>query len=387
MTARGSSLFAVCAPGLEAVTEAELQSLGLRGSPEAGGVAFEGDETDLSRANLELRTATRVLLRLGEFRARGFGELERRAGRLPWARVLNEGDAFRLRVSCRKSKLYHEGAVAERLEAVVGRESGAGRAPDPGTGAADVQLIIVRFLRDVCSISADTSGPPLYMRGYRQALAKAPLRETIAAAMLLASGWTAESPLLDPLCGSGTIPLEAALLARRIPPGLATAGYRPRPFRFQRWPHFNAAAFEGTVRRLRQSIRAAAAAGIHGSDRNAGAIRAATANAERAGVGDDIEFSVRPLSGVAAPATAGWLVTNTPYGVRVGNRSTSRALGEELARLAANSLPAWTIVALTADREIEHALGNGSVLLRTRNGGIPVRMLFCPPRSGTVRMD
>src|SRR5690606_37236797 len=173
---------------------------------------------------------SRVLVRVATFRARTFAELERRAGRVAWDRWVGAGRAVRLRVTSRKSRLYHTGAIAERIIGQIERVAGplahvsTGSASDDeadGAEGRDEQLFIVRFLRDECTISVDTSGELLHRRGYRQALAKAPLRETIAAAMLLASGWDGRSPLVDPFCGSGTIPIEAALLACRIPPGLA----------------------------------------------------------------------------------------------------------------------------------------------------------------------
>ena len=237
--------FAVCAPGLEPLVAAELAALGITPREERGGVEFEADRRALFRANLRLRTATRVLLRLGTFRARTFAELERRARGVPWDRLLGAGDHYRLRVSSAKSKLYHEGAVAERLHGVIEAKTGAREATrveagegeaDPESLAADAQLFVVRFFRDECTVSADTSGAPLYMRGYRQELARAPLRETLAAAMLLAARWPMDEMLMDPFCGSGTIPIEAALLARRIPPGLASHDRVPRAFRFETWP-------------------------------------------------------------------------------------------------------------------------------------------------------
>lgn len=383
------SLFAVCAPGLEPVTEAELLALGCPARAAPGGVAFPGSDAELYRASLELRTATRVLLRLGEFRARTFAELERHAARLPWTRVLGPGARVRLRVSSSKSKLYHEGAVAERLLAVIEAGTGAGAAPARDAMGEDetddAQLVVVRLLRDQCTVSADTSGNPLYMRGYRQALAKAPLRETLAAGMLLAAGWPGTAPLLDPLCGSGTIAIEAALLARGVPPALANGAHEPRRFRFQEWPGHQPGRFDAAVRSARAAIRVAAAAPIVASDRNAGAIRAARANAERAGVSDDIEFAVRPLAAARAAAPGGWLVTNPPYGVRVGGRAESRALAHELARLVRSTLAGWVIVALAADEGVRRALGPGTVeLLRTRNGGIPVRLLRREPGPETA---
>src|SRR5688572_26128189 len=172
-----------------------------------------------------MRTASRVIVRVAEFPARAFHELERRAARVPWERFVAPGAPAAFRVTCRKSRLYHSDAVAQRLHAAAARagatvgvaamEEGEDEAAlrTEGVGA---QLFVVRLLHDVVTISADSSGALLHRRGYRQAIGRAPLRETLAAAMLLASGWRPDRPLVDPLCGSGTIAIEAALLARRI---------------------------------------------------------------------------------------------------------------------------------------------------------------------------
>jgi len=384
MDPTGPTLFAVCAPGLEPLVETELHGLGIAGVAEPGGVLFEGGALELSRSNLELRTATRVLRRLGEFRARTFGELERRARAVPWADVIAAGTEVRLRVSCSKSRLYHEGAVAERLYHAIGERTGARPASRPATDdddGADAQLMVVRFHRDVCTVSADTSGAPLHVRGYRQALAKAPLRETLAAAMLLGSSWPVDAALLDPLCGSGTIAIEAALLARCVPPALANPDRRSREFRFRAWPDHDPAVFDREVARLRARILDTASVPLFASDRNGGAIRAATSNAERAGVSSDIGFEVRDLDAVRPPAGTGWLVTNPPYGVRVGDRTDSRAVAARLAWLAGTTFARWTLVALTADTGLGRRLAGSSEALRTRNGGIPVRLLVRPPRA------
>ena len=386
MERTGLSLFAVCAPGLEPLVEAELRGLGIAGVAEPGGVAFDGGAVELSRANLELRTATRVLRRLGTFRARTFGELERHARAVWWANVLTAGAEVRLRVSCSKSRLYHEGAVAERMYDAIGERTGArpaARAVTDDDDSADAQLIVVRFHRDVCTVSADTSGAPLHMRGYRQALAKAPLRETLAAAMLLGSRWPADVMLLDPLCGSGTIAIEAALLARRVPPALAGPDRRPRDFRFRAWPDHDSAVFDREVVRLRAAILDTALVPVLASDRNAGAIRAATSNAERAGVASDVGFEIRDLDAVRPPSGTGWLVTNPPYGVRVGDRAESRAVAALLARLGRTTFSRWTLVALTADAGLGRRLEGSSEALRTRNGGIPVHLLVRPPGAET----
>jgi len=381
-TAERLPLFAVTAPGLEELCAAELLELGIEGEPQPGGVAWEGTRAELYDANLRLRTASRVLVRVAEFRARTFFELERHARKVPWGRFVAPGNAVRLRVTSRKSKLYHEGAVAERLLDAIGRSVGPVAAAGPATGGededdgADAQLFVVRFHYDRCTVSADASGALLHLRGYRQALAKAPLRETLAAAMLLGSGWDCDAPLLDPMCGSGTVAIEGALLARRIAPGLASPDRAPRRYAFLGWPDFDARLWDETVGRARGEILPSAGAPILASDRDEGAVEAARANAERAGVLDDLSLDVRPLSAVEPPAGPGWLVTNPPYGVRVGETDRLRNLYAALGRLARTQLTGWTIALLSADRGLEAQVKvRFTEALRTKNGGIPVRLV------------
>ncbi|HUE95869.1 MAG TPA: hypothetical protein VMN39_04390 [Longimicrobiaceae bacterium] len=380
-------LFAVTAPGLEALAQAELAALGIAAEPEPGGAGFEGDDTALYRANLRLRTASRVLVRMARFRARSFIELERHARRVEWRTYLGVGAPFSLRVSSRKSKLYHERAVAERFGRWIGEETGArlaGSAGGPGAADGDEeemeaadggQLFVVRFLRDECVVSADSSGALLHRRGYRQEVAKAPLRETLAAAAILAAGWRGGSPLLDPMCGSGTIPIEAALIARRIPPGLATAAREPRAYAFQHWPRFDRSLWDRVVAEARRELLPAAGVPIAGSDRDEGAIAAARANAGRAGVGDDIGFEVAALTAATVPAGRGLLLCNPPYGVRMGETKALRDLYAAVGKLARTELVEWEVGLLAADAGLVRQTGlEMREVLATRNGGIPVRL-------------
>lgn len=368
-------LFAICAPGLEPLVARELESLSL--TPHAtdpGGVSFRGGIEAVWRANLWLRTASRVVVRLGSFRARALGELERRSRTLPWESYIVPGGAVRVRVTAHKSRLYHTGAVAERVaSAIAGRIPGitvADAAPhDNGDDAAGAShaLVIVRIAHDTCLLSADSSGELLHRRGYRQRTAKAPMRETLAAAMLLAGGWDPTAPLVDPLCGSGTIPIEAALIARRLPPGAQ------RRFAFETWPGFSAPRWRRMVDAALRAASPAAPAAIHGSDRDAGAIAAARDNADRAGVAADISFTQQPLASVQLPENPGWIVTNPPYGVRVGHRDTAGDTYAQLARLLGTGARDWHAVMMLADRSLGKEMGIAlRRLLRTANGGIPV---------------
>jgi putative N6-adenine-specific DNA methylase len=366
--------FAIAAPGLEQLCADELRELGVRGKTEAGGVEFRGDLTVVMRANLWLRVPARVLVRVAEFRATAFYELESRAKRIEWSRYLAPGARVAFRVTCKKSKLYHSSAVAQRFEEAAQRA-----VPNVGATAAvddeesvndDHQLFVIRFLHDVCTVSVDSSGALLHLRGYRQQIAKAPLRETLAAAMLLGAGWTGDAPLTDPMCGSGTIPIEAARMARRIAPG------RDREFAFLKWPNVDRAAWSALVADARTGELPSAPVEITGYDRDAGAIAAAGANAERAGVAGDVSFEVQPISRLAAADPPGLILTNPPYGVRIGDPDRLRNLYAQLGNVARRQRAGWMLGLLSADRALERQIGfQFEERFATRNGGIPVRLV------------
>ena len=390
-------IFCASAPGLEALLLAEVRALGLEGAAEPGGVALAGDLAVLARLNLWLRTCSRVLVRLGTFEAKRFPELVHKATALPFARVLRRGQPVALRVTCRKSKLYHSDAVAERVHAAIEARlggpsplvSGAEGEADEGAGEGDAipddapqavgpppQLLLVRFDHDVCTVSADASGALLHRRGYRTHLSQAPLRETLAAALLLAAGYRG-GPLLDPCCGGGTIPIEAALIALGRAPGLL------RGFAFERWPGHDAKAMErlrAAARRAEVDVEARSAAAILGSDLDPRAIDAARANAERAGVAALVRFETRPLQQLqtprgidGAPLATGLLACNPPYGKRVGEGEDLKLLHAALGAVARAELPGWRAALLCADPALAASTRLGlRQLLETQNGGMPV---------------
>lgn len=363
--------FAVVAPGFEDVAADEMRALGLEAvRQEPGGVAFRASDDGLVAANLGLRVASRIVVRVAEFRARAFAELERHANAVPWGEFVRAGAPAAFRVTCRKSRLYHSDAVAERLgRAVVARMTGASvvraRADDAAPRGPDAQLFVVRVANDVCTISADASGELLHRRGYRLATAKAPIRETIAAGCLLALGYDGHAPLVDPMCGAGTIPIEAALIARALPPG------RHRSFACEAWPGFGGSpptAGSGALPR--------APATIVGSDRDAGAIEAATANVQRAHVAGDVTLATCALSAIEPPETPGLLIANPPYGARVGEVKALRNLYAQFGNVARRKFPGWRVALISANRQLEAQTGLPfEEVLRFSNGGIKVRLV------------
>ena len=367
-------LFAIAAPGLEPLVERELRALGIGGRIETGGVSFTGGLEAMYRANLHLRTASRIVARVAEFGARGFPELVRHAKRQPWERYLVADRPVRLRVTCKKSRLYHSDAVAERVSDAIAKRLGVDAIEGIKGGdddAASGQLVLVRMAQDQCALSVDTSGELLHRRGYREATAKAPIRETLAAALLLAAEWSTETPLLDPFCGSGTVAIEGALLARRIAPGLH------RGFAFMEWPDFDETLWRRLHDEAARAVLPRVTAPIQGSDRDAGAIEAARANAARAGVADDITFEKRALSAIEPPAQAGCVCTNPPYGVRVSDRAELRNLYAQFGKVMQAKCAGWTVAMYSADARLEKATRLAfRPVLASVNGGIPVRVVL-----------
>jgi putative N6-adenine-specific DNA methylase len=373
------SCFAVVTPGLESFAIAEAEALGLKPVAEPGGFAWQGTAESALVANIGLRIASRVLVRLATFEARSFAELERHARKIEWARVVGPADSVRFRVTCKKSKLYHSDAVAQRLADAVKRALPGVRAEGASIGdddtddaPADAVLIVVRVMRDRCTVSADSSGALLHRRGYRLASTKAPLRETIAAGMLVASGWDRSSPLVDPLCGSGTIPIEAAMMARGISPGAH------RTFAMERWPTVERGHGDEVRRGFHRTEHLKFGAIIGASDRDAGAIKSSIENAERAGVASDIGFAVRALSAAEFPnASSGVVVTNPPYGVRVGEADRVRDLWAQLGNVLRERASGWRVAVLSPDVALERQL---RIPMRAAaslsNGGIPVRIMI-----------
>ncbi len=320
--ARAHRFFAVTAPGLETLGAEEAQAAGL--PPPLvlpGGFEAEGRLPELYRANLTLRTVTRILLRLGAVHAKDFADLERRAAGFPWELYLKPGCVPGFSVTVHRCRLHHRGAIAERLLAAIG--SRLGPAPDAASGESRPR-IWVRGEEDRFQLSLDASGEPLHRRGLRRRGAgKAPLRATLAAAALRLVGYTGDEVLLDPMCGAGTLSLEAALLAKRIPPGWF------RSFAFFDWPAFRPPAW-GHLRRLAsREFRILEAPRIFASDRDPEACRLLAESLDAGGLVDAVEvtccdfFALDPSEVSAAP---GILVLNPPYGRRLGAGAPARAL-------------------------------------------------------------
>lgn len=356
MSAETLEVFAAAPPGLEPTLLEEVEARGLGPArADAGGVVFQGGWPAVWRANLTLRGADRVLVRLGAFRAAHLAQLDKRARRLPWAATLPPNAAVRVEASCARSRIYHEKAAAQRVSTAI-RDAIGPPGPPPGAdaGAEAVPIrVLCRIVDDLCQISVDSSGEPLHKRGFKEAVAKAPLRETMASLLLRACGYDGAEPVLDPMCGSGTFLIEAAEIAAGLSPG------RGRSFAFERFGGFEPSRFDA----LRADLAAAARRPdgpprLFGRDHDAGAVRASGENAARAGVADWIALEIGAVGGLVRPdGPPGLAIVNPPYGRRIGESSELRALYAALGRALRAQFSGWRVGLLTSDAALARATG------------------------------
>ena len=365
MKDRKFDLFAVTAPGLETVCVRELTALAMAEvRPVPGGVEFSGALRDVYLSNLWLRTASRIVARFGTFRCRDFPELYRQTLRMPWGSFLRPGTRVKVRVSSQRSRLQHTGRIATTVSEAIDRA--LGRPCPPADGPE--QLVLVRFEDDICLFSVDSSGELLHRRGYREETAHAPMRETLAAGILMLLGWDGAVPLLDPMCGSGTLPIEAALMADKRAPG------GRRAFAFMDWPRYRPGLWQALLLEATRAEESGSVA-IHGADRNSAALAAARRNAERAGVAARIEFSLRELAVTPAATGGGLLLCNPPYGQRLGREEDLRPLYRSLGEVSRNLLPGWRVAIVAPDDFLARATGLPlQPLAALNNGGIPVTL-------------
>lgn len=354
-------LFVACAPGLEPLLARELADLGLTElRSEPGGVTVRCEPRGVSTICVHSGLANHVRLRVGEpFEVRHFDKLIRKTAALPWGDLLRPGTKVVASAVCRKSRLYHSGGVAQRVEAGIAKAIGG-----PREGMPEV-AVSVRIVRDRCTVSLDLSGEALHRRGWRQQTAKAPIREDLARALLVVSGWTPERPLFDPMMGSGTLVIEAATMARRIPPGLG------RGFAFERTKLSDRADLEELRDAARAQVRTEAGVVLVGRDHMQGALDAAMGNALRAGVAGDVTFSKARLDEAWPELEGATVVTNPPYGIRVGDATSVHALYEALGERA-NAM-GWRLAVVIADRRFVRSTGVSlEPKLTTDHGGIKV---------------
>lgn len=353
----------VTIPGLEQPLRAEAIELGFRKPHQIkGGVTIIGNWQDVWRANLEMRGASRILVRLGEFHVGHMAQLDKKARQFPWDTFFQTGVPLRVEVASRKSKIYHQKAAKERFERALKEELGA-------TISQEAEICIkVRIFEDLCTISVDSSGEGLHIRGHKEALNKAPMRETMAALMLRKCGFDGKEPVLDPMCGSGTFVLEAAEISKGLKPG------RSRKFAFEHLKSFNKADWQklsSAVFEKTPDVK------FYGYDRDAGGISRSQANAERAGVSDVTKFSQQTISELKRPeGPPGLVIINPPYGIRIGDEKKLLALYQTLGNKLKAEFQGWRVGLVTNSHKLATSTGLEfhATVTPFSHGGIKVKL-------------
>ncbi|NVO56246.1 class I SAM-dependent RNA methyltransferase [Rhodobacteraceae bacterium B1Z28] len=361
-------IFLVATPGLEApLCDEAIQNGFAEAHKVPGGVSCRGDWSEVWRANLCLRGANKVLVRLGSFPAVHLAQLDKRARKFPWADFLRPDIAIKVEATSRKSRIYHAGAAKQRIETAISETLGA-----PISSEASLRVLL-RIEKDLCTLSVDTSGDPLHKRGHKPAIAKAPMRETMAAMFLRECGFDGSEPVLDPMCGSGTFVIEAAEITLGLQPG------RSRRFAFEDLAGFDAQAWQA----LRQH---GAVPDIDltfiGSDRNSGAIEAASTNANQAGVSHITRFTQRAVSDIKpSEGPAGLVIVNPPYGARIGDEKRLRSLYGSLGKVLMSRFSGWRVGIVTSSASLARStrlplLPAGPVV---DHGGTKIRLYRTDP--------
>ena len=346
-------LVAPCHFGLEAVLKKEILDLGYEiVRVEDGRVTFAGDEDAICRANIFLRTAERILLKVGQLHAVTFDELFEGIKALPWENYIpSDGKFWVAKASSVKSKLFSPSdiqsivkkAIVERLKGVYSLQW------FPETGAE--YPIRISFMKDEAVVCLDTTGLSLHKRGYRTMVSKAPIKETLAAALLMLTPWHKDRILVDPFCGSGTFPIEAAMMAANIAPGMH------RSFTAEKWTNFVGRKYwYGAIDEANDLVDDQIETDIQGYDIDGDIIKAARQNAREAGVDHLIHFQQRPLSELSHPKKYGFIVSNPPYGERLEEKSHLPALYTEIGDRF-RELDSWSMYLITSYEDAEKYIG------------------------------
>lgn len=345
------TIVATAAMGLEAIVAKEVKALGYDAKVENGKVIFKGDESAIARCNLWLRTADRIKIIVGEFKAYTFDELFEKTKALNWGDYLPVDAEFPVQGKSVKSKLFSvpdcqaivKKAIVEKMRTHYKRSSWLEE-----SGA--LFKIEVALLKDVATITIDTSGAGLHKRGYRIDQGEAPLKETLAAALVQLTNWRADKPFCDPFCGSGTIPIEAALIGQNIAPGFN------REFISETWPWINQTVWDQARIEAEDLANYDQPLNIIGSDIDHRMVNIAKGNAMEAGFGDLITFKQMQVTDFTSNDEYGVIVGNPPYGERLGDRKAVEKMYEEMGRTF-SKLDTWSIYILTSYEQFEEVYG------------------------------
>lgn len=351
-------LLATAAMGLEAIVAKEVRNLGYEAEVENGKVMFDAPISAIPRCNLWLRTADRVKIIVGEFKAESFDELFEGTKSLPWENYISEDGQFPVSGKSVKSKLYSvpdcqaivKKSIAERLKLKYGMVSKM-----PETGA--LYKVEVAILKDIAALTLDTSGIGLHKRGYRVGQGEAPLKETLAAALVLLTNWKPDYPLIDPFCGSGTIPIEAALIGQNIAPGFN------REFASEEWSFIRSKFWDEALTEAEDLAKYDQKLDITGSDISHQLINIARDNAIEAGLSDLITWKQMQVSDLTMKQENGYIISNPPYGERMSDQEEVKEMYRDLGKIM-NKEPSWSVYIITAFEAFEKEYGQSATKKR-----------------------
>ena len=353
MATKVYELIAPCHFGLEAVLKKEILDLGYEISQvEDGKVTFLGDAEAICRANIFLRTTERILLKVGSFKAVTFEELFQGTKALPWEEYIPQDGRFWVKkANSIKSKLFSPSDIQSIMKkAMVERmKQGYGVSVIPETGAD--YPVRVSLYKDIVTIALDTTGESLHKRGYRKLTSKAPIEETLAAALIMLTPWNKDRILVDPFCGSGTFPIEAAMMAANMAPGMN------RSFLSEDWKQIiPRKCWYEAMDEAQEMVDDTVSVDIQGYDLDPEIIKAARANAELAGVAHMIHFQQRPVAELSHPKKYGFLITNPPYGERIEDKKNLPALYTQIGERF-KALDSWSAFIITSYEDVEKYMG------------------------------
>jgi putative N6-adenine-specific DNA methylase len=376
------NFFSPCPRGLEGILQQELEALGAQSAQAApGGVAYSGTWELGYKANLHSRIASRVLWQLKQAPYRNEDDVYKAAYSVDWPYFFDVDQTFMVRLEAIKSPLRSLDFITLRIKDAVVDRFRAKTGQRPSIDTAQPQVRVHAFLtQDRCTLYLDLSGAPLFQRGYRVIANEAPLRENLAAGLLHLAGWTPEQPLLDPMCGSGTILMEAALMALEIAPGAR------RAFGFQKLKNYDVDLWQKLVTAAEMRARPAHELPLYGSDLYGDALKAARTNFEAAGLAETVHLKQANVLEISAPVPSGVLLTNPPYGVRLGDEAQLAELYPRLGDVLKQKFTGWRAYLFTADPQLPKRIR----LHATRrtviyNGAIECRLLEYVMRPGSNR--
>jgi putative N6-adenine-specific DNA methylase len=365
--------FATVARGLEAIATKELEKLGaIDIIPDFTGVYFRGDKTLLYRVNLWSRILFRVLMPIAEVKSYNAEQLYQSVYNFNWEEYLQVDDTFAVSCTGNNKNLNHTHFTALQIKnAIVDRQrKQTGKRSNIDIENPDI-LINAHIVENLCILSLDSSGESLHRRGYRPVMGLAPLKETFASALLELAEWQPDLPFLDPLCGSGTLPIEAALKGLNIAPGL----YRKK-FGFQRWKDFDRDLWEELITEAKEGQLSQLPAPIFGSDRDSDIIKQARSNARFCNLERHIQLMQKDLSEVESPSERGIIICNPPYGKRIGEVDELGGLYKLLGDVFKQRFKGWTAYVLTGNKELAKRIGlKASRRIPVNNGSLPCTLL------------